>query len=132
MKPIYTAALILLALTLGFSLLGVILTRIGKIRVRSAASYGRVCTLLVLVAAYVMTQYGWPGIHLRRLDFWSLMVILGIVSYALIWAAVAYQLNKGSHDDFGESYMLSMLYTDAEHSNLLKQLKNKGADSQAD
>jgi hypothetical protein len=129
MKPIYIATLILLALTLGLALLGMLLTRLKKIRVRNAGSFGRVATLVVLGAAYALTQFDWPGVHLRQVDFWSLMVILGIVSYSLIWAGVAYQLNRGGHEEFGESFMLSMLYTDAEHSNQQKQAEKPPANS---
>ncbi len=114
MKPITLAALILLALILGFAVLGMALVRKRKIRVRNAASYGRLVTLLVLAAAYVLTQSPWPGVHLRQIDFLSLMVILAIAVYASVWAALAYQLNKGDHEEFGESFMLSMLYSDAE------------------
>lgn len=114
MKPIYVAGLILLALTLGFALLGMVLAGIKKIRVRNAARYTQLCTILILGSAYALTQNDWPGVHLRELDLWSLLVILAIVCYALIWAAIAYQLNKLGHADFGESFMLSMLYTDSE------------------
>lgn len=114
MKPIYVAGLILLAMTLGFALLGMVLAGFKKIRVRNAPRYTQLCTILILGSAYAMTQYEWPGVHLRELDLWSLMVILAIVCYALIWAGVAYQINKVSHGEFGESYMLSMLYTDSE------------------
>jgi hypothetical protein len=114
MKPLYVAGLVLLGMTLGFALLGMILAGFKKIRVRNAARYTQLCTILILGSAYAMTQYDWPGVRLRELDLWSLMVILAIVCYALIWAAVAYQLNKVGHGEFGESYMLSMLYTDSE------------------
>jgi hypothetical protein len=115
MKPIYVAASILLALTLCFALIGMFLVNAKKIKLQKAAGYCRVSTALVLASAYGLTVFDWPGVHLRQLDFWSLMVILGIAAYALIWGAVAYQLNKGVHQEFGESFMLSMLYTDAEH-----------------
>lgn len=114
MKPIYVAGLILLALTLSFALLGMVLAGHKKIRVSNAARYTQLCTILILGSAYAMTQYDWPGVHLRELDFWSLLVILAIVCYALIWAAIAYQINKSGHAEFGESFMLSMLYTDSE------------------
>jgi hypothetical protein len=109
------AALVVLALTLTFAVVGMVLAGARKINLQKAASYCRWCTALVLIAAYGLTQYGWPGVHLRQVDFWSLMVILGISAYALIWGAVAYQLNKTGHDEFGESFMLSMLFHDAEH-----------------
>ena len=115
MKPIYLAGLMLLALTLGLALLGMLLAGAKHIRVRSATGYTRIGTLLVLAGAYALTQYEWPDVHLRAVDFWSLLLILGIAAYAIIWAAVAYQLNKSSHEEFGESFMLSMLYNDAEH-----------------
>jgi hypothetical protein len=114
MKPIYVAGLILLAMTLGFALLGMVLAGFKKIRVRNAARYTQLCTILILGTAYAMTQYEWPGVHLRELDLWSILVILAIACYALIWAGIAYQINKVSHGEFGESYMLSMLYTDSE------------------
>ncbi len=114
MKPIYIAGLVLLAMTLSFAFLGMVLAGFKKIRVRNASRYTQLCTIIILGSAYAMTLYDWPGVHLRDLDFWSLLVILAIVCYALIWAAVAYQLNKVGHGEFGESYMLSMLYTDSE------------------
>lgn len=116
MKPIYLAGLILLALTLGFALLGMVLIGINKIHRRNATRYTQLCTILMLGAAYAMTTTSWPGIQLRQIDFWSLMVILAIVVYSLIWAAVAYRLNTvTARGDFGESYMLSMLHSDSQH-----------------
>jgi hypothetical protein len=115
MKPLYVAGLMLLALTLGFAVIGMVLAGARKINLQKAAGYCRLCTALVLAAAYGLTQYDWPGVHLRPVDFWSLMVILGIATYALIWGALVYQLNKIGHEEFGESFMLSMLFNDAEH-----------------
>jgi hypothetical protein len=115
MKPIYMASLIVLALTLGFAVIGMLLAGARKINLQKAANYCRWCTALVLAAAYGLTQYDWPGVQLRQVDFWSLMVILGIAAYALVWGAVVYQLNKTGHEEFGESFMLSMLFNDAEH-----------------
>jgi uncharacterized membrane protein AbrB (regulator of aidB expression) len=115
MKPIYLASLILLALILGFALIGMVLIGLNKIHARNATRFTQLCTMLVLGAAFAMTQTSWPGIQLRQLDFWSLMVILAIVSYSVIWAAIAYRLNKvTARGDFGESYMLSMLHSDSQ------------------
>ena len=114
MKPIYLELLVLLALTLSLALLGMVLARIKTVRVRNAGSFARLAALLVLLAAYAMEYYGWPGVHLRTVDFWSSMVILGFSAYALIWAALAYQLNQRQPEEFGESFMLSMLYSDHE------------------
>jgi hypothetical protein len=114
MKPILVASLILLLLTLCLALVGTILARRNKIKVRNAANYTRICTVVVLASFYALTVFDWPGLQLRRLDLWSLMVILAIVTYALIWGAVAFQLNKAKQPQFGDSFMLSMLYTDAE------------------
>lgn len=114
MKPIFIAALVLLLLTLCLALIGTILARYSKIRVRHAPNFSRLATLIVLVSFYALTQLSWPGLQLRELDFWSLVVIIGILSYALIWGAVAFQLNKTEQPHFGDSYMLSMLYTDSE------------------
>lgn len=115
MQPIHIAGLILLALTLGFALLGMVLIGWHKIHARNASRYTQLCTLLILGAAYAMTQTDWPGIKLRQIDFWSLMVILTIVAYSVVWAAVAYRLNTvTARGDFGESYMLSMLHSDTQ------------------
>ena len=114
MNPILIASLVLLLLTLCLALVGTILARYNKIKVRNAATYTRICTVVVLASFYALTMFDWPGLHLRRLDLWSLMVILAIVTYALIWGAVAFQLNKVQQPQFGDSFMLSMLYTDAE------------------
>ncbi|NVO06908.1 MAG: hypothetical protein HXX19_13705 [Rhodoferax sp.] len=113
MKPMLVAGLVVLALTLVLAVAGVLLARFNLLRVRNAASYTRICTLLVLAATYGLTQYDWPGVHLRQIDFLSLMVIIGIAAYALIWAPIAHQLNQKSHDEFAESMMLSMLHHDA-------------------
>lgn len=118
MKPIYLAGLILLALTLGLALLGMLLIGWHRIHARNATRYTQLCTVLILGAAYAMTQTDWPGIQLRQLDFWSLMVILAIVGYSLVWAAIAYRLNTvTARGDFGESYMLSMLHIDSQASH---------------
>jgi hypothetical protein len=38
---------------------------------------------------------------------------LTIVTHSVVWAAVAYQLNKPElQQDFGDSFMVSMLYAD--------------------
>ena len=115
MKPMYLASLILLAVTLGFARVGMLWIGLNKIHARSATRFTQVCTAVVLGAAFAMTQTSWPGIQLRQLDFWSLMVILAIVAYSVIWAAIAYRLNKvTARGDFGESYMLSMLHSDSQ------------------
>lgn len=115
MKPMVLAGLVLLAFTLACAVLGMVLARFNTLRVRDAGRYTRLCTLMVLAVAYGLTQYDWPGLHLRQVDFWSLMVILGIAAYAIIWAAIAHQFNRHNHEEFGESFMLSMLFDDPEH-----------------
>lgn len=115
MKPIYMACLLLLALTFCLALLGLVLARTKKIKMRNAAMFCRVGTLVVLLAALAMQYYGPAASHMRQLDFWSLMVILGISAYAILWACIAYQLNKHQHHAFEESEMLSMLYSDSQH-----------------
>ena len=115
MKPIYMACLLLFALSLCLALLGLMLVRLKKIGDRSAGNFCRVGTGLVLLAAYAMQHYAPAQYAMRPLDFWSLMVIIGICGYAVLWASVAYQLNRRSHSGFDESYMLSMLYADSQH-----------------
>jgi len=113
MKPIYVAGLLVLSLAL--TLLGMVLVGFNKIHRRNATRYTQLCTQLLLGAAYTMGTGDWPGLNLRQIDFWSLMVILAIVAYSLLWACIAYRLNTGpARGDFGESYMLSMLHTDSQ------------------
>ena len=121
MTPILFELLLLLALTLTLAVVGMVLARQRTIRIRNASSYTRLAAALVLLAAYAMDFYAWPGVHLRSVDFWSAMVILGFAAYALVWAALAYQLNKGQHEEFGESFMLSMLYSDSEAAHIESQ-----------
>ncbi len=115
MKPIFVASLSLLLLTLCLSLLGTILARRHVIHARNAKNYSRLCTLLVLGVFYASTLFDWPGVHLRKVDFWSVLLIFAIVAYALITAAVTYQLGKVKQPQFGDSYMLSMLHSDDEY-----------------
>lgn len=127
MKPIYLVGLIVLALTLVFAVVGMLLVGAKKINLQKAASYCRWSTLLVLAAGYGLTQYDWPGVQLRQVDFWSLLVILAIAAYALIWGALAYQFNKTGHEEFGESFMLSMLFSDSEQpTQVMPQDKKTG------
>jgi hypothetical protein len=109
------ACLLLFALSLCLALLGLVLVRIKKIGDRSAGNFCRIGTLLVLLAAFAMQHYAPAQYAMRALDFWSLMVIIGVGCYAVLWASVAYQINRRSHSGFDESYMLSMLYADSQH-----------------
>jgi hypothetical protein len=102
-----------LALVLGWAVLGLVLVRLRKINLRNAALYCRISTLLVLAGAYALNQAGWVGLQLRQLDLWSLLVILGISSYAVIWATIAHQINRARATSFEDSFMLSMLPADA-------------------
>ena len=106
------AGLIVLALLLALAVIGMVLVRLRKISVRNAALYCRVSTLLVLAGAYALNQAEWLGLQLRQLDFWSMLVILGIAGYAFIWATIAYQLNRVRGNTFEDSFMLSMLQSD--------------------
>jgi hypothetical protein len=54
-------------------------------------------------------------LHLRKVDFWSVLLIIAIVAYALILGAITYQLGKVKQVQFGDSYMLSMLHSDDEY-----------------
>jgi Na+/H+ antiporter NhaC len=113
MKPILTAGLMVLALMLGCAVLGLVLVRLRKINLHNAALYCRISTLLVLAGAYALNQAEWVGLHLRQLDFWSLVVILGISSYALIWAGIAHQINRARATAYEDSIMLSVLSADS-------------------
>jgi hypothetical protein len=113
MKPILFAGLLLLGMTLFMALAGMVLARTRRVRRSNASGFARASTLLVLAAGLGLTQGGWAILHLQTLDFWSFLLILAIVAHSTVWAAVAYQLNKPElQQDFGESYMVSMLYAD--------------------
>lgn len=114
LKPLYIYVLVLLVLVVGLIAAGIVLTKIKRVRARHVSSFSRLCTLIVLAAIYGMDHYGWPGVHLRQIDLLSLLVIMAILSYSLIKAALSMSLPHGTQDDFSKSYMLSMLYSDSE------------------
>jgi hypothetical protein len=113
MKPLLLTGLLLLGLTLVMALAGMSLAKARRVRRSNASSFTLACTLLVLAAGLNLTQGASAILHLQTLDFWSFLVILVIASHATVWAAIAYQLNKPElYQDFGDSFMLSMLYSD--------------------
>jgi cytochrome bd-type quinol oxidase subunit 2 len=115
MSPYLSAGLVLLALTIVFGVIGMVLVTRHILRVKRAARYTQACTALLCLAFYAMAQGDWPGLHLRTVDFWSELLILAIVGYSVIWALLARLLNKPEYQrDFGDSFMLSMLYTDSQ------------------
>lgn len=119
MNPMIEAGLILFALTLVLAVIGVILVRMRKLRLKTAPRYTQLSTAMVWAATYFVCYSAWAIVHLRTLDFWSLMIIVGIVAYSMVWAALAYQLNKAEYQqDYGDSFMLSMLYTDSQHPDM--------------
>jgi len=115
MHPFLMVGLVLLGLTVVMALVGTGLVKKRVVRVKNAARYTQVCTLLLCVCCYALTHTSWPGVHLNAVDFWSLLLILAIVGYSAVWASVAYMLNKPEfQQEFGESFMFSMLYTDSQ------------------
>jgi hypothetical protein len=113
MKPLLLTGLLLIALTLVLALIGMLLARTRRVRRSNASSFTFACTLIVLAAVLSLTQSASATVHLQTLDFWSFMVIVTIVSHSTVWAAIAYQLNKPElYQEFGDSFMLSMLYAD--------------------
>ena len=115
MSPYLNAGLVLLACTFTFAILGMTLVKRRTLRLKHASRYTQACTVITCLAFYAMTQTEWPGLHLRKIDFWSELLILAILAYALVWAALAHLLNKPEYQqEFGDSFMLSMLYTDSQ------------------
>ena len=113
MQPLLLTGLLLLGLTLFMALTGMVLARTRRVRRSNASGFTNLCTLLILASGLSLTQGEWAILHLRALDFWSLLLILAIVSHSVVWAAIAYQLNKPElQQDFGDSFMVSMLYAD--------------------
>jgi len=114
MKPVLISASILLLLTLGLCLLGMMLARRQMIGVRNAKNYARLSVLLVVAGFFILTLSQWPGLHLRGLDFWSATLIVAITSYVLVLGPLTMQLNKVKRPKYDESVMLSMLSSDDE------------------
>lgn len=113
MQPIFTTGLLLLSLTLTLALLAMALARGRHIRRSNASAFTNSCTVLMLATGYGLIHSAWTGLHLQTLDYASFMLILALVSHATIWAAIAFQLNKPElQQDFGDSFMVSMLYAD--------------------
>ena len=127
MKPIYILSLLLLAFTLCLAVVGLVLARYKKIHVRNAANYCRCATGLVLLIAYSAQHYELTGVPLHQLDFWSLMVILAISCYAVLWASIAFVLNRNGRHGFEESELLSMLHADSQHGVLDASVAKKVA-----
>lgn len=114
MKPLYLYGLVLLLTFSGLALAGIVLMRVKWMRARHINSYTRVATLVLLALAYALSRQPWPGVHLREVDLWALLVILGILGYSLLAAALRYAQVAEHDEDFSKSYMLSMLYRDSE------------------
>ena len=113
MKPLLLTGLLLLGLTLVLTLIGMLLAKTRRVRRSNVSRFTFACSLLVLAAGLGLTLGASATVHLQTLDFWSFLVILMIVSHSTVWAAIAYQLNKPElHQDFGDSFMLSMLFAD--------------------
>lgn len=118
MNPMLLTGLLLLATTLVLALMGILLVQRRKVRRNNASRFTQISTLVVLAAAYALTYTPWGLLQLRSIDFISVLVIAAIAAYSLVWASVAYWLNKPEYQqEFGESFMLSMLYTDAPQQN---------------
>jgi hypothetical protein len=115
MSPYIAVALILLLITATLAAIGAAMVVQRKLRLKQAPRYAQVATVLVCLAFYALTESPWPGLHLRKIDFWSETLILAILAYAMVWAAIARLLNKPEYQqEFGDSFMLSMLYTDSQ------------------
>lgn len=130
MKPIYIFGGVLFAALFALAAAGVLLVRIKRVRSRHIANYTRLSTVLILAATYAMAQGSWPGVHMRPLDMWSLLVILAILCYSVLHAVLTHALPHDHEEDFSKSYMLSMLYTDSEHmadADLKKAMEAKSA-----
>lgn len=126
LKPLYVYLLVLLLLVIGLLVVGMVLTKVKQIRARHVASFSRLGTLIVLAAIYGMDHYGWPGVHLRQIDLLSLLVIVAILTYSLIKAALSMSLPPEGEDDFSKSYMLSMLFSDSEQTDGLADADMQG------
>lgn len=119
MSPILITCLLLFTAVATFAVLGVLLVRLRKVRMKNASRYAQITTLLVCILFYLLTHGQWPGLHLRQIDFWSIALVLALLSYSLLWAPLAHLLNKPEYqEEFGDSFMLSMLYTDSQSPNL--------------
>jgi amino acid transporter len=133
MKPLYLFAIVVLLAIVAIVALGVVLIRLKKIRSRHVPNFTRLSTLLILASAYSLSQSNWPGVHMRELDMWSMLVILAILTYSIIHAGLTSALPKAHEDDFAKSYMLSMLYTDSERmaNAELQDIEKKRANAKA-
>jgi glucan phosphoethanolaminetransferase (alkaline phosphatase superfamily) len=110
---------ILIATTLILVGIGVALVKFKKMNSRTGARYAKICVLLVAGMGYWLC---YAGLQLKTFETVSATITLSIVTYAVIFAAIAYQMNKLSHEqNFEESYMLSMIDDDATY--LSKKLK---------
>ena len=128
MSPAQITVLLLLSTLAFLSGLGIALVKQRKIRKKNAARFAQIGTLAVCVLFYVLAHARWPGLQMRTIDFWSISAVLALLSYSLLWAPLAHILNKPEYqEDFGDSFMLSMLYTDSQFAGEKKPPTASGA-----
>ena len=130
MSPVLLTALLLLGTLALWASLGITLVKRRKIRQKNASRFAQVGMSAVCVLFYLLAHAAWPGLQLRAIDFWSICAVLALLSYSLLWAPLAHLLNKPEfQEEFGDSFMLSMLYTDSQFVGEKKPPMESGAAS---
>jgi len=114
MKPFLIALALLLGASVFMTALGMALLRARVLRERQVARLAFLSVLLLTLLAAALGSQSWPGLHLRGLNFWSFLLVVAMVTYGMVSAGAAYMLNRTDSGDFGDSHMLSMLYTHTE------------------
>lgn len=130
MQLLLNFGLIYIVLVTVLGICGGVLVEKHMLNLKTGLRYSQVAATVVLVAAYWVSQ---NSRAFSGLAGWNLVALLGLVwvlSFYLVWFAVAHQLNKHAHmggSDHGT--MLSMLYTDTEFHKAQKRARKRAAKS---
>ncbi len=128
MQAILNFGVLLILLLTAFGICGVVLVEKHKLNLKTGPRYSRLAATVILALAYWVTQ---KSKTFAGVTDWNLLALLGflwVISYYMVWGALAHQLNRHAHrsaDDHGT--MLSMLYSDSDLQKARELAKQTGA-----
>ena len=108
----------LLLLSAGvFAALGVVLVKTRSLHLKSAKRFAQLGALCVALIAYGLMQTARFRLELDEVNTVTLLVVVGVVAFTVVWAAVAAMLNASAHlgQDSDSSIMTRMFADTALH-----------------
>jgi hypothetical protein len=114
MNEILFIGLVLCALALVLTAVGVALVWKGKLKNRNLNAHAQLAASLTAAAGYVLTQRSPISVGLQDIDLAVSLGLAWVISFIFFWVCTERALNSHKDSaDFQESSVLSMLY---EHS----------------